>query len=59
MNDNRIEELITVLYDMIQDARTVPLSADKCMIERDKALDLLDEISGQMPPGPGDCGLPQ
>lgn len=49
MNDNRIEELITVLYDMIQDARTVPLSADKCMIERDKALDLLDEISGQMP----------
>lgn len=48
MNGN-IEELITALYDMIQDAKALPLSADKCIIERDHALDILDEISAQMP----------
>ncbi len=48
MNSN-MEELITTLYDMIQDAKSVPLSADKCMLERDKALDMLDELSAQMP----------
>lgn len=48
MNGN-IEELITALYDMIQDAKALPLGADKCIIERDKALDILDEISAQMP----------
>lgn len=48
MNTN-LEELITALYDMIQDAKSVPLSSDKCMIERDKALDILDDLSAQMP----------
>lgn len=47
--NNNIEELISALYDMIQDAKAVPLSSDKCMIERDKALDLLDELNAQMP----------
>ena len=49
MNEQNIEGIINVLYDMIQDARSVPLSADKCIIERDKALDLLDEIIAVMP----------
>ena len=44
-----MEELITSLYDMIQDARAMPLSADKCVIEREKALDILDELTAQMP----------
>ena len=48
MNSN-IEELITALYDMIQDAKALPLGADKCILERDRALDMLDEISAQMP----------
>lgn len=48
MNGN-IEELITALYDMIQDAKAMPLSADKCIIERERALDMLDELSAQMP----------
>ena len=48
MNSN-MEELITTLYDMIQDAKSVPLSSDKFMLERDKALDMLDELSAQMP----------
>lgn len=47
--NNTMEELITALYDMIQDAKSVPLSADKCILERDRALDMLDELSAQMP----------
>lgn len=50
MNEtNNIEELITSLYDMIQDARALPLGADKCIVERDRVLDMLDEISSQLP----------
>ena len=49
MNESHMEELITSLYDMIQDARAMPLSADKCVIEREKALDILDELTAQMP----------
>ena len=44
-----LEELVTSLYDMIQEARSVPLSAEKCMIDREKALDILDEIRTNMP----------
>lgn len=49
MNEQHIEDTITALYDMIQDARTMPLAADKCILERDKALDMLDEIIAQLP----------
>ena len=49
MNESHMEELITSLYDMIQDARAMPLCADKCVIEREKALDILDELTAQMP----------
>lgn len=48
MNGN-IEELITALYDLIQDAKALPLGADKCIVERERALDMLDEISSLMP----------
>lgn len=44
-----IEELLDMLYDMIEDAKNLPLSSEKCVIERDKALDLLDDIKAQLP----------
>ena len=44
-----VEELLEMLYEMIDEAKSVPLSSEKCVIERDKALDLLDEIRGQFP----------
>lgn len=44
-----LEELVNSLYDMVQEARSVPLSAEKCMIDREKALDILDEIRNNMP----------
>ena len=49
MSYNGIEEAISQLYEIIQDARAVPLSSDKCMVERDQILDLLDEISNELP----------
>ena len=49
MNDKHIEDIINSLYDMVQDARALPLAADKCILERDKVLDMLDEIIAQMP----------
>ena len=44
-----IEDIIGSLYDMVQDARTMPLAADKCILERDRVLDMLDEVIAQMP----------
>ncbi len=49
MNEKHIEEIISALYDMIQYARSVPLSSEKCIVERDKVLDMLDEIIAQLP----------
>ena len=49
MNERNIEDIIGALYDLVQDARAMPLAADKCIVERDKVLDMLDEIIAQMP----------
>ncbi|MBQ9839107.1 MAG: hypothetical protein IJO56_06440 [Oscillospiraceae bacterium] len=49
MNEQHIEDIITTLYDTIQDAKSLPLGADKCILERDKLLDMLDEIIAQLP----------
>ena len=46
---SRIPELLEMLHAMITDAWGLPLGAEKCVIERDKALDLLDEIRTQFP----------
>jgi len=44
-----VNELLDMLFEMIDEAKSVPLASDKCMVERDKALDLIDEIRGQFP----------
>ena len=49
MSNRNIEDIIGALYDMIQDARSMPLAADKCIVERDRVLDMLDEIIAQLP----------
>ena len=49
MNDRNIEDIIGALYDMVQDARSMPLAADKCILERDRVLDILDVIIAQLP----------
>ena len=44
-----LDELINRMYDMVQDARSMPLAADKCILERDRVLDLLDEVISRLP----------
>ena len=34
MNEKHIEDIIAALYDLVQDARTLPLGADKCIAVR-------------------------
>ena len=49
MSTRNTEDIIGALYDMVQDARSMPLAADKCILERDRVLDMLDEIIAQLP----------
>ena len=49
MTERNTEDIIGALYDMVQDARSMPLAADKCILERDRVLDMLDEIIAQLP----------
>jgi hypothetical protein len=46
---NGVSELIDQLYTMVSDAWGLPLGAEKCVLEREKVLDLLDEIKGLLP----------
>ena len=39
-----LEELINRMYDMVQDAKGIPLAGEKCIVERDHMLDMLDEL---------------
>ncbi len=44
-----VNELLDMLFEMVDEAKNVPLSSDKCMVERDKVLDLIDEIREGFP----------
>lgn len=44
-----VNELIDQLYAKISDARGFPLGLDRCVLERESALSLLDEIRSQLP----------
>jgi F0F1-type ATP synthase membrane subunit b/b' len=46
---NRVQELLDELHAMITEAWGIPLGAEKCVIERDKALDILDDVRAQFP----------
>ena len=42
--ENHALDIIDMLYNMIAEAWGVPLGNDKCIVERDKALNLLDDL---------------
>ena len=43
MEEKDVQRLLDMLYGMIDEAKSVAFSSDKCIIVRDEALDLLDE----------------
>lgn len=47
--ENEVLELIEMLYTMVSEAWGVPLGNEKCIVERDKVLNLLDEIKARLP----------
>ena len=48
-NNNDIIALLDVLYNMVTGAWGVPLGNDKCIIERDKALEIISDIKANLP----------
>lgn len=46
---NDVQYLIDMLYEMIDSAKGVLMAPDKCIIVREEALDLLDDLKGQLP----------
>lgn len=44
-----VDELLDMLYGIVEDAKNMPLSSDKCVIDRSQVLDLLDDIRAQFP----------
>ncbi len=49
MEHGDVIELLDSLYSMISEAWGVPLGNDKCIIEREKALDIINDIKATMP----------
>ena len=50
MDSNRnVLDLLDVLYAMVTDAWSVPLGNDKCIIEREKAVALINDIKASLP----------
>ena len=49
MANNDIIELLDILYGMVNEAWSVPLGNDKCIIERDKAIEIINEIKVNLP----------
>ena len=47
--ENQALAIIDMLYSMIAEAWGVPLGNDKCIVERDKALGLLDDLKAVLP----------
>lgn len=47
--DNEVMELIEMLYTMVSEAWGVPLGNDKCIVEREKVLTILEEIKARIP----------
>lgn len=47
--ENQALDIIDMLYAMIAEAWGVPLGNDKCIVEREKALGLLDDLKAVLP----------
>ena len=48
-NNNEAIQLLDILYGMIADAWEVPMNKDKCIIEREKALDIISKVKIILP----------
>lgn len=49
MGEEKIKQLLDLLYKLVDDAKSAPLSNEKCVINRDEVLDLIEEIRAELP----------
>jgi len=49
MENNDVMELLDILYGMVTEAWGVPLGNDKCIIEREKAIEIINDIKASLP----------
>lgn len=45
----RVEELLNEIQDMMNEAKSVPLTGGKSLVDTEKVLDILDEINDTLP----------
>ena len=48
-NNNDIIALLDILHNMVTEAWGVPLGNDKCIIEREKALEIISDVKANLP----------
>lgn len=49
MEEKDVQRLLDMLYGMVDEAKSAAFSSDRCILNRDEVLDLLDEIRGKLP----------
>ena len=49
MGEKDVQRLLDMLYNTIDEAKSVAFSSEKCVINRDEALDMLEEIRAKLP----------
>ena len=49
MNEKYFEETIAQIYEMVENAKGVAFSQDKCAVDRNAILNLLDELNERLP----------
>ena len=49
MEEKDVQRLLDMLYGMIDEAKSAAFSSEKCIINREEALDLLDEVRAKLP----------
>lgn len=48
-SNGNVLDLLDILYGMVTEAWSVPLGNDKCIIEREKAVELINDIKASLP----------
>ena len=44
MEEKDLQRLLDMLYGMVDEAKSAPFSAEKCTINRDEALDIIEDV---------------
>ncbi len=46
---SKLDELISAMHNMVLDAKGIPLASEKCILDRDNLLDLIEDLRDTLP----------